>query len=77
VVLPVWVELHQGARGRREEENLKGWREVSHWLEFDDDCWAEAAKTEKQGDGHPQFRCLKAERYQEFGVPAPQHPSNR
>ena len=42
---PVWVELHQGAKGRRDEENLKGWREVSHWLEFDDDCWAEAAKT--------------------------------
>lgn len=42
---PVWVELHQGARGKREEENLKGWREVGHWLEFDDACWAEAAKT--------------------------------
>jgi predicted nucleic acid-binding protein len=41
---PVWVELHQGARGKREEENLKGWREVSHWLEFDDACWTEAAK---------------------------------
>jgi predicted nucleic acid-binding protein len=42
---PVWVELHQGAKGKRDEENLKGWREVSHWLEFDDDCWVEAAKT--------------------------------
>jgi predicted nucleic acid-binding protein len=42
---PVWVELHQGAKGKREEENLKGWREVSHWLDFDDACWAEAAKT--------------------------------
>jgi predicted nucleic acid-binding protein len=41
---PVWVELHQGARGRREEENLKGWREVSQWLEFDDACWSEAAR---------------------------------
>jgi predicted nucleic acid-binding protein len=41
---PVWVELHQGAKGQREEENLKGWREVSHWLEFDYVCWAEAAK---------------------------------
>ena len=46
---PVWVELHQGAKGKREEENLKGWREVSHWLEFDDDCWAEAAKTVRAG----------------------------
>ena len=45
MIWPVWVELHQGARGHREEENLKGWREVSHWLEFDDDCWAGAAKT--------------------------------
>ena len=42
---PVWVELHQGARGRREEENLKGWREVSQWLEFDDACWSEAGTT--------------------------------
>ncbi len=42
---PVWVELHQGAKGKREEENLKGWREVSHWLDFDDACWTEGAKT--------------------------------
>ena len=40
---PVWVELHQGAGGRREEENLKGWRKECRWLEFDDACWAEAA----------------------------------
>jgi predicted nucleic acid-binding protein len=40
---PVWMELHQGAKGKRDEENLKGWRELSHWLEFDDACWAEAA----------------------------------
>ena len=42
---PVWVELHQGAKGTREEENLKGWREVSRWLDFDDACWTEAAAT--------------------------------
>ncbi len=42
---PVWMELHQGAKGKRDEENLKGWRELSHWLEFDDACWAEAAAT--------------------------------
>ena len=42
---PVWMELHQGARGRREEENLKGWREECRWLEFDDACWAEASAT--------------------------------
>ena len=41
---PVWVELHQGAKGRRDEENLNGWREVSHWLEFDAECWQEAAR---------------------------------
>lgn len=45
MIWPVWVELYQGARGKREEENLKGWREVSQWLEFDDACWTEAAKT--------------------------------
>ena len=42
---PVWMELHQGAKGRREEENLKGWREECRWLEFDDACWAEASAT--------------------------------
>lgn len=42
---PVWVELHQGARSRREDENIKGWREVSQWLAFDDACWLEAAVT--------------------------------
>lgn len=42
---PVWVELHQGAKGRREEDNLQGWRELSRWLEFDDDCWTRAATT--------------------------------
>ncbi len=42
---PIWVELHQGAKGRREEENLRGWRELSRWLEFDDDCWTRAATT--------------------------------
>ena len=42
---PVWVELHQGSKGRRDEENLQGWREVSQWLEFDSECWQEAART--------------------------------
>lgn len=42
---PIWVELHQGAKGRREEESLKGWREVSHWLAFDDACWIKASAT--------------------------------
>ena len=42
---PVWVELYQGARGRRDDENLSGWRAVSTWLEFDAACWTEAAAT--------------------------------
>ncbi len=42
---PVWVEMHKGAKGRREEENLRGWREVSTWLAFDDACWTETART--------------------------------
>jgi predicted nucleic acid-binding protein len=42
---PVWMELYQGAKGAREESNLLGWRNVSVWLDFDDACWAEAAKT--------------------------------
>ena len=41
---PVWLELYQGSNGRRDEENLQGWREVSHWLEFDAECWQEAAR---------------------------------
>lgn len=40
---PIWLELYQGAKGQRDEENLRGWREVSHWLPFDDACWTEAA----------------------------------
>jgi len=40
---PVWLELYQGAKGRRDEENLRGWREVSHWLAFDDACWMQSA----------------------------------
>lgn len=42
---PIWVEMYRGARGRREEENLRSWREVSTWLEFDDECWTETAAT--------------------------------
>jgi predicted nucleic acid-binding protein len=42
---PVWVEMHKGAKGRREEENLRGWREVCVWLDFDDACWMETAAT--------------------------------
>lgn len=44
---PVWAELYQGARGKREEEVLRGWREVCVWLEFDSDCWKKAAVTSR------------------------------
>jgi len=40
---PIWVELFQGAKGSRDEENLRGWRELSQWLDFDAACWMEAA----------------------------------
>lgn len=40
---PIWVELYQGARGKREEKALNDWREVCLWLEFDEACWTEAA----------------------------------
>jgi predicted nucleic acid-binding protein len=42
---PVWVEMNKGAKGPREEENLRGWREVSTWMAFDDACWNETAAT--------------------------------
>ncbi len=41
---PVWMELYQGARGKREEQQLERWRLLSKWLEFDADCWREAAR---------------------------------
>jgi predicted nucleic acid-binding protein len=41
---PVWVELHQGAKGKREEDDLRGWRELSTWLDFDDECWMAAGE---------------------------------
>ncbi|MEI6818041.1 MAG: PIN domain-containing protein [Verrucomicrobiota bacterium] len=41
---PVWLELYQGARGKREEEQLARWRALSVWLEFDTACWQQAAK---------------------------------
>lgn len=42
---PVWLELYQGARGKREEEQLARWRTLSVWLEFDAACWQQAAKS--------------------------------
>ncbi len=49
---PIWLELYQGAKGKREEKALAGWREICMWLEFDEACWKEAAVTARN--------CLRA-----------------
>ena len=41
---PIWFELYQGVRSRREDEDLKSLREVSNWLDIDDLCWETAAQ---------------------------------
>ena len=40
---PVWLELYQGIRGKREEARLAESRRACIWLEFDAACWTEAA----------------------------------
>lgn len=42
---PVWTELYQGAKGKREEKALSDWREICLWFEFDEACWKQAAVT--------------------------------
>jgi predicted nucleic acid-binding protein len=42
---PVWLELYQGARGKREEDQIARWRELSVWLDFDAKCWQLAANS--------------------------------
>lgn len=41
---PVWMELYQGIRGKREEARLESTRRLCVWLEFDVQCWQEAAR---------------------------------
>jgi predicted nucleic acid-binding protein len=41
---PVWMELYQGIRGKREEARLESTRSLCIWLEFDPECWKEAAR---------------------------------
>ena len=41
---PVWMELYQGIRGKREEDRLESTRSLCVWLEFDVKCWQEAAR---------------------------------
>ncbi len=40
---PVWVELYQGIRSKREEARLAESRRACIWLDFDETCWTEAA----------------------------------
>lgn len=41
---PVWMELYQGIRGKREDARLEMIRSLCEWLEFDAACWQEAAR---------------------------------
>ena len=41
---PVWMELYQGIRGKREKARLGMTRSLCVWLEFDAECWQEAAR---------------------------------
>ncbi len=40
---PIWVELYQGIRSKREEARLEMARDLCTWLPFDTDCWKLAA----------------------------------
>jgi predicted nucleic acid-binding protein len=42
---PVWLEMYQGIRGKKEEERLEESRRSCTWLAFDDACWTETART--------------------------------
>ncbi len=40
----VWVELFQGIRSKREEQELANFVEMIHFFEFDQKCWNETAR---------------------------------
>ena len=42
---PIWLELFQGIKSKQEEMRLAVSKQSCVWLDFDDACWAEAAKT--------------------------------
>jgi predicted nucleic acid-binding protein len=42
---PVWIELFQGIKGKREEARLVEAKKACTWLAFDEACWTEAAAT--------------------------------
>jgi len=56
---PVWLELYQGIRGKREEARLVESRKSCIWLVFDETCWKEAAATSRS--------CLRARVNVPFG----------
>jgi predicted nucleic acid-binding protein len=39
---PVWLELWQGVRGRKELARLQSLRAICRWLPFDAACWERA-----------------------------------
>lgn len=42
---PVWLEIYQGIKGKKEEARLEASRSSCTWLAFDDACWMETAST--------------------------------
>jgi hypothetical protein len=44
---PVWMELYQGIRGKREEARLEMTRSLCVWLEFDSECPLDSGLPEK------------------------------
>ncbi|MEI6818625.1 MAG: PIN domain-containing protein [Verrucomicrobiota bacterium] len=42
---PIWMELFQGIRGKREEARLVKTRSLCVWLSFDAACWQQTAKS--------------------------------
>lgn len=42
---PVWFEIYQGIRGKKEEARLEASKSSCTWLAFDKACWVEAAAT--------------------------------
>lgn len=56
---PVWIELFQGIKGKREEARLAESKKACTWLAFDAACWTEAAVTARA--------CLRADVNVPFG----------
>ena len=43
ITAPVWHELYQGIKGKREQAQLNNLRSLCIWLDFDAACWELAA----------------------------------